>query len=105
MRRHSAQNMGRNGAHSRTIFHNCAGTVPMDFAQQSVDEKAGTGDEGAQHFWMLKEILGKQQGFFAAGRFRGHSYARKWFIPLQQSEINDTRLFSQMQRKLNGKLL
>src|SRR5215471_2884697 len=32
-------------------------------------------------------------------------FARKWFLPLQQSEINNTRLLPEMQRELNGKLL
>src|SRR5215472_9348263 len=32
-------------------------------------------------------------------------FARKWFLPLQQSEINNTRLFPEMQRELIGKLL
>ncbi len=57
---HALQNLLCDGADTGAVLDDHAGAIPVHLAEQIVDQKAGTGDERAQHGREAEEIAGKK---------------------------------------------
>ncbi len=61
------QDLGGEGPHPGTILHDGPRPSPVDLLQHLLDQKAGAGDQRAQHHRVLHEVAGEEQHLLRAG--------------------------------------
>jgi hypothetical protein len=68
IRARSQENLPGEGAHTWAILQEDARSLPVDFREHVVDQKARARDQASEHPWMFDEVAPKEQDLLRAGR-------------------------------------